>query len=145
MEDEGSAAAGEDEKEKKPDDKKPAKKVESILDPKVQDLVKLICDVDMMKQQMIEVGYDAKKLPLGKLSKTHIEKGYNVLKRISDEIEGKQNKSNLLTLSNEFYTLVRSSPSLAPPTLPCPHAVSLRRAVCGLDPARRGYAPSAGH
>jgi poly [ADP-ribose] polymerase len=31
---------------------------DSKLDPRVQDLIKLICDLSMMKQQMIEVGYD---------------------------------------------------------------------------------------
>lgn len=39
----------------------------------MQNLVKLICDLNMMKQQMVEIGYDAKKLPLGKLSKKTIQ------------------------------------------------------------------------
>jgi len=33
----------------------------------------------MMNNQMKEIGYDAKKMPLGKLSKSSIEKGYEAL------------------------------------------------------------------
>ncbi len=56
---------------------------------------------------MIEVGYDAKKLPLGKLSKAHVSKGYKVLKEISDLVDDKKsNRAALLDLSNQFYTLI---------------------------------------
>ena len=40
--------------------------VKSTLHERVQSLVSLICDVGMMKRSMMEVGYDANKLPLGK-------------------------------------------------------------------------------
>jgi poly [ADP-ribose] polymerase len=33
-----------------------------------------------MNKQMIEIGYNVKKMPLGKLSKENIMKGYKVLK-----------------------------------------------------------------
>jgi len=54
---------------------------------------------------MIEVGYDAKKLPLGRLSKKTIQQGYEVLKQISEELD-KAKPQNLVYLSNEFYTLI---------------------------------------
>jgi len=59
----------------------------------------------MMTKAMIEVGYDAKKLPLGRLSKKTIQQGYEVLKQISDELE-KSKPKDLMYLSNEFYTLI---------------------------------------
>ncbi|KAG5397210.1 hypothetical protein IGI04_019024 [Brassica rapa subsp. trilocularis] len=57
----------------------------------------------MMVKQMAEIGYDANKLPLGKLSKSTILKvseitailaafGYELLKRISKVIEEQQDK-----------------------------------------------------
>ena len=79
----------------------------SQLDPRVQALISLICDMQMWKAQMIEIGYDANKAPLGKLSKETIKKGYEALKQISDEID-KNNKSNqtFIELSNKFYTYI---------------------------------------
>ena len=50
----------------------------------LQALVKFIFNKRMMEQQMVEIGYDAEKLPLGKLSNRTILKGFQVLKRISE-------------------------------------------------------------
>lgn len=76
----------------------------SKLDPRVQDLIKLIADLNMMKAQMIEVGYDANKLPLGKLSKEHVKKGYEVLQLISEALNA--GRKPALDLSNQFYSLI---------------------------------------
>jgi len=46
------------------------------LDPKVQSLIKMIFDMSMMNSQMKEIGYDSSKMPLGKLAKSSIMKGY---------------------------------------------------------------------
>lgn len=46
---------------------------DSQLEPRLRDFVQLICDVNMMKSRMVEIGYDAERLPLGKLSKNHIQ------------------------------------------------------------------------
>jgi len=51
---------------------------ESKLSKPVQELVSLICNVNMMKQQMVEIGYDAKKMPLGRLSQEMIREGFEV-------------------------------------------------------------------
>ncbi|XP_057838730.2 poly [ADP-ribose] polymerase 2 isoform X1 [Cryptomeria japonica] len=77
----------------------------SKLDYRVAQFISLICNVDMMKQQMMEIGYNADKLPLGKLSKSTILKGYEVLKRISVAIEN-QNRNDIRHLSSEFYTVI---------------------------------------
>ncbi|KAJ6401044.1 hypothetical protein OIU84_016458 [Salix udensis] len=78
---------------------------ETQLESRVAKFISLICNVSMMKQQMMEIGYNANKLPLGKLSKSTILKGYDVLKRISDVI-GTADRLKLEQLSGEFYTVI---------------------------------------
>lgn len=46
----------------------------SRLDPRVANFISLIFNDNMMVKQMAEIGYDANKLPLGKLSKSTILK-----------------------------------------------------------------------
>jgi poly [ADP-ribose] polymerase len=54
---------------------------------------------------MAALGYDSKKLPLGKLSKTTIQKGYDVLQRIAAVLDGTSSET-LADLSGEFYSLI---------------------------------------
>lgn len=60
---------------------------ESTLEPAVQDLVKLIFNQDFFNEAMREMNYDANKLPLGKLSKTTINRGYQALKDLSEVLD----------------------------------------------------------
>ncbi|XP_024525660.1 poly [ADP-ribose] polymerase 2 [Selaginella moellendorffii] len=93
--------------EKKKDVVPPMKKqVQSKLDSRVAQFVSLICDLKMMRQQMVEIGYDARKMPLGKLSKATILKGYQTLKSIQGVLESRGPPQTLLDLSSEFYTLI---------------------------------------
>ncbi|MCD7463005.1 Poly [Datura stramonium] len=78
---------------------------ETKLEAPIAKFISLICDINMMRQQMMEIGYNANKLPLGKLSKTTILKGYDVLKKISDVI-GQSNRTLLEDLSSKFYTVI---------------------------------------
>lgn len=78
---------------------------ETKLEPRVARFISLICNIGMMRQQMMEIGYNAEKLPLGKLSKSTILKGYDVLKRIAD-VMGQSNGKLLEELSGEFYTVI---------------------------------------
>lgn len=59
-----------------------------------------------MNQQMKEIGYDAKKMPLGKLSKTNIEKGYKILTEISENLKKKGPRKELESLSSDFYSYI---------------------------------------
>ena len=101
----------EKEKEKEKDKEKESKTetkenvIESKLEKSVQDLVKLIFNMKIMKQQMIEIGYDAKKMPLGKLSKDTIKRGYEVLTQISDVLDNKTT-GDLTDLSSKFFTII---------------------------------------
>ncbi|XP_062198362.1 poly [ADP-ribose] polymerase 2-like isoform X2 [Phragmites australis] len=78
---------------------------ETKLETRVAQFISLICNISMMKQQMVEIGYNADKLPLGKLSNSTILKGYDVLKRISNVIS-RANMQQLEQLTGEFYTVI---------------------------------------
>jgi poly [ADP-ribose] polymerase len=56
----------------------------SQLDPNVQDFVKLIFNTSLMEQSVVNIGYDAKKMPLGELSKETVLRGYKILNEIED-------------------------------------------------------------
>lgn len=70
----------------------------------MQDLVRLIFDMKMMNNQMKEIGYDAKKMPLGKLAKNSILRGYEALKGLMDEVKGKRRHDVISKLSGDFYS-----------------------------------------
>lgn len=86
--------------------------VESRLDRRVQALLSLIFDKNMMEQSLLEMEIDLKKMPLGKLSKRHIQSGYEVLKKIEAVLQQHgENPSGagltrLIALCNEFYTRI---------------------------------------
>jgi len=77
----------------------------SSLSKKVQELIELIYNTNIMKEQMKEIGYDANKLPLGKLGKSTLEEGYKILKKIEKVIDGKD-KGDFFELSSKFYSLI---------------------------------------
>lgn len=98
----------------------------SSLDPRIRDLVlffilhfmsfaltpssqkvSLIFDLDMFKDAMKSADIDIKKMPLGKLSKAQIEKGYKVLEEIEEELKkGGKKASFYVDATNRFYTIV---------------------------------------
>lgn len=57
--------------------------VESTLDEPVQELMKLIFNLKLFDSTMAALNYDATKMPLGKLSKKTLLKGYEVLKELA--------------------------------------------------------------
>ena len=61
----------------------------------------------MINKTLSEIGYDAKKMPLGKLSENTLKAGYEVLKEMEKEIKKKApNSATLNNLSSRFYTLI---------------------------------------
>ncbi|CAG8683971.1 11421_t:CDS:2 [Funneliformis caledonium] len=91
-------------------------KNKSNLHPKVQDIMKMIFDVNQWKESMKELEYDAAKLPLGKIAKSTINQGYSVLKRIEAVFMGNSTES-LEELSNEFYTVIPHSFGMRKPPI----------------------------
>jgi poly [ADP-ribose] polymerase len=80
---------------------------ESTLETQVQDLIKLICDISTMEQSVVEMEYDTKKAPLGKITTEQIKAGYEALKRISDCIDkGKTSGGEITQACNDFYTRI---------------------------------------
>lgn len=90
---------------KKEEDKKNEYETSSLPNS-VKDLIKLIFDMKMIDTQMREIGYDSKKMPLGKLAKSSITKGYEALKGLMDEVKGKKNRDTLVKYSNDFYSYI---------------------------------------
>jgi len=80
---------------------------ESSLAKSVQDLVSLICNIQTMEQAVMEMEYDTKKAPLGKVTTEQISAGYRSLKSISDCINrGKTTGAEIIQACNDFYTRI---------------------------------------
>ena len=65
------------------------KKLKSKLDEKLQDFLKIIFDEDMFKESLKTLNIDTKKMPLGKISKSQIDKGFSVLEELEDIVNVK--------------------------------------------------------
>ncbi|XP_010622898.1 poly [ADP-ribose] polymerase 2 [Fukomys damarensis] len=106
-----------DNETKQEDSRKAPSKPESQLDLQVQELIKLICNVQTMEEMMIEMKYDTKKAPLGKLTAAQIKAGYQSLKKIEDCIRAGRRGRALLEACNEFYTRIPHDFGLRTPPL----------------------------
>uniref|UniRef100_G1RUF5 Poly [ADP-ribose] polymerase n=1 Tax=Nomascus leucogenys TaxID=61853 RepID=G1RUF5_NOMLE len=78
----------------------------SKLPKPVQDLIKMIFDVESMKKAMVEYEIDLQKMPLGKLSKRQIQAAYSILSEVQQALSQGSSDSQILDLSNRFYTLI---------------------------------------
>jgi poly [ADP-ribose] polymerase len=97
----------EDIKPKKAKGKNKKNDKKSKLVPEVQELLKFIFDMKQIEKSIVKVGYNVKKLPLGKLSKQTIKNGYLVLKKIDEALKAKKpDKNKLSELSSEFYRYI---------------------------------------
>ena len=59
-----------------------------VLDERVKSLVSFICDIKEMRNAMIEMDIDVKRMPLGRLSAKQISKGYTILSEIEKGLHG---------------------------------------------------------
>ncbi|XP_039604229.1 poly [ADP-ribose] polymerase 1 [Polypterus senegalus] len=78
----------------------------SVLAKPVQELIKMIFDVESMKKAMVEFEIDLLKMPLGKLSKRQIQSAYSILNEVQQTVSTGGTESQVLDLSNRFYTLI---------------------------------------
>lgn len=89
----------------------PSKRPESV-----QQLIKMIFDIDNMKQTMMEFKLDLQQMPLGRLSENQLSDAHKTLSDLNDIIVNAADQSELIGLSNKFFTLIphnlgmRSSP-----------------------------------
>ena len=88
--------------------KKTKKKVfKNMLNEDVMDLIRLIYNKQIINDNLHEIGYDSKKMPLGKLSPTTLTNGLNILKQIESELkQPNPSKENLTKFSSDFYTQI---------------------------------------
>ncbi|EAR83835.2 poly(ADP-ribose) polymerase family WGR domain protein (macronuclear) [Tetrahymena thermophila SB210] len=95
----------EDEKPKKKQTTQPTKRKDCTLSAAVQTLINDIFDMKMIESTIKEIGYDSKKMPLGKLDDKTIKQAYTVLKDLLDAV--KNNKvSDYGRYSSQFYSLI---------------------------------------
>lgn len=78
----------------------------SNLAKPVQELIRMIFDVESMKKAMVEFEIDLQKMPLGKLSKRQIQNAYALLSEVQQAVADSASESVILDLSNRFYTLI---------------------------------------
>ncbi|XP_077414565.1 poly [ADP-ribose] polymerase 2 isoform X2 [Vanacampus margaritifer] len=94
-----------------------APKKTSKLNVKVQSLLDLICDVKAMEEVVLEMKFDIRKAPLGKLTTEQISAGYTALKRIEACLKRKNGGSELVEACNQFYTRIPHDFGLKKPPL----------------------------
>ncbi|XP_076816431.1 poly [ADP-ribose] polymerase 1-like isoform X2 [Clavelina lepadiformis] len=79
----------------------------SKLAASVQEIVKMIFDLESMKKAMMEFEIDLNKMPLGKLSKRQMQTAYSVLTEATELIKTNELVGGkMLDCSNRFYTLI---------------------------------------
>lgn len=83
-----------------------SKKRACKLDVKIQSLLELICDLKAMEECVLEMKFDTRKAPLGKLTSEQIHAGYSALKKIEDCLKKKGSSRDLLEACNQFYTRI---------------------------------------
>ncbi|KAM9374573.1 protein mono-ADP-ribosyltransferase PARP3 [Phaethornis superciliosus] len=77
------------------------------LDKPTQDLVSLIFSSDMFRDAMQTMNIDVKKMPLGKLSKQQIARGFEAVEDLEAELQDQAPQAaRLEELSSRFYTIV---------------------------------------
>ena len=95
----------EQEKPAKGKGKEKKNQTKSKMDQGLQNLINLIFDINIMNNTMKEIGYDAKKMPLGRLGESTIKEAYDVLNKLSQAVK-KKDKTLMTKLSGDFYTLI---------------------------------------
>jgi len=73
------------------------------LDPKIIKLLELITNQTYMKNTLTQLEIDTEKMPLGKISQTQIDKGYEILNEINNNLG---DDHVLSALSSEYYTYI---------------------------------------
>lgn len=95
---------GEDESKLNINDEIPSK-----LPQPVQNLVKMIFDINIMKKTMLEFELDMEKMPLGKLSKKQIQSAFGVLTELQTLVNKTAPLTDFIDPSNRFYTFIPHS------------------------------------
>ena len=81
------------------------------LEKPLANLIRLVFDLKSMNQQIMKIGYDSDKIPLGQLSPEVISQGYQYLKKLENIIENRKDSKNINTkeiydLSSDYFTII---------------------------------------
>lgn len=76
------------------------------LDAATQQLITNIFSKDMFNNSMKLMNLDVKKMPLGKLSKQQIARGFEVLEALEEVLTSSPSSPSLEKLSSQFYTVI---------------------------------------
>ena len=81
------------------------------LEKPLANLIRLIFDLKSMNQQIMKIGYDSDKIPLGQLSPQVISQGYKFLKNLENIIGNTIDKKSINTkeiydLSSKYFTII---------------------------------------
>ncbi|KAE9409403.1 PARP-domain-containing protein [Gymnopus androsaceus JB14] len=88
---------------------------ESALQTEVQEFCRLIFNTSIIQETLSSMNYDANKLPLGKLSKTTILKGFAALKALAEVIDNPNSEeakrwggqqAGCEELTNRYYSII---------------------------------------
>ena len=91
---------------------------DSTLSKPVQELIKLVCSLQTMEKAVVEMQFDTRKAPLGKLTKEQITAGFNALQSIADCVEkGLVGGDELTEACNDFYTRIPHAFGMKKPPL----------------------------
>ena len=91
---------------------------ESTLTLPVQQLMTLIFNTENFANAMAAMNYDANKMPLGKLSKSTLKRGFEMLKKLAEviadqslaeKLHGLSFRQAVEDFSNSYYTLIPHS------------------------------------
>ena len=80
--------------------------IASGLNPRVQDLMKLLFNVNNMQTTMKEFKLDLQKMPLGKLSGDQLKLAEAALAALEEAVYNQSPRLVLIGLSNKFFTLI---------------------------------------
>jgi len=79
---------------------------DSLLPSSVQNIIKMIFDIQTMKSDLKEFELDLNKMPLGKLTRKQIDKAFAVLSELQQILNSCKSRNKIVDLSNKFYALI---------------------------------------
>lgn len=92
---------------------------ECTLDKRIQIFIALISNIEIMTETMRDFNIDLKRMPLGKISESQIQEGFEILKKVAKKFSDNTVKETFSQLSSIFYTYIPVSVgrSMAPPII----------------------------
>uniref|UniRef100_UPI00358E448D poly [ADP-ribose] polymerase 2 n=1 Tax=Myxine glutinosa TaxID=7769 RepID=UPI00358E448D len=91
----------------------------SCLHPRVLAVLETLCNIQLMERAVVEMKYDIKKAPLGKLTEAQIKAGYSALCAVEKALHPGTSRHILLRACNDFYTRIPHDFGMKTPPLIC--------------------------